>query len=77
MPEYAGAYFFLSAEITGNGSAQNTAHTLHKVPERVLPVITGGPASYTQPAVTLGAHTADNLIATVTTGWKYRLLALA
>jgi hypothetical protein len=77
MPEYFGVYFFLSAEQTGTGSAQNVAHTLGKLPERVLPFLTGGPASYSQPTITLGTHTADNLVATVTTGWKYRLMAVA
>jgi len=75
--KYLGAYTFLSPEQTGTGSAQNIAHGLDKLPERVLAFLTGGPASYTQPTITLGTHTAADLIATVTTGWKYRLAAFA
>ena len=77
MAEYEGPYTFISAEITGNGAAQSTPHTLEKVPERVVAFLTGGPATYTQPTIALGTHTATNLIATVTTGWKYRLVAHA
>lgn len=71
------ARFWLSAELTGNGSAQNTAHTLEKAPERVLVFLTGGPASYAQPTITQGTHTPAEVVVTVTTGWKYRVLALA
>ena len=76
MAEEVPARFWLSAEVTGNGAAQNTAHTLEKVPERVLVFLTGGPASYAQPTITQGAHTASEVIVTCTTGWKYRVLAL-
>lgn len=75
--KYLGAYTFVSGEQTGTGSAQNVAHGLEKVPERVIAVLTGGPATYSQPTITLGTHTATDLVATVTTGWKYRLLAFA
>ena len=77
MPDEAPAYRFLSAEQTGTGSAQDVPHTLGKTPESVIAFLTGGPASYTQPTITLGTHTAADLIATVTTGWKYRLAAFA
>jgi len=77
MPEYEGAYTFISAEQAGTGTVQNIAHTLGKVPERVVAFLTGGPASYTQPTIVLGAHDATNLVVSVTNGWKYRLLAYA
>jgi len=70
------ARFWLSAEVTGNGSAQNTAHTLERVSERVLVFLTGGPGSYAQPTITQGAHTEAAVVVTVTTGWKYRVLGL-
>lgn len=64
---------FLSAEITGNGSAQSTAHGLATVPTLVFAVpsdITGGAF-----AVAYGTHTSTNAIVTVTTGEKYRVVA--
>jgi len=75
--KYLGAYTFVSAEQTGTGSAQSIPHGLDRTPERIIPVLTGGPASYSQPTITLGTHDATNLVATVTTGWKYRLIAFA
>ena len=64
---------FLSAEITGDGSAQSTAHSLATVPTLVFAIpsdITGGAF-----AVAYGTHTDTNAIATVTTGEKYRIVA--
>ena len=64
----------LSAEVTGNGSAQSTAHTLGAVPSVVIAIpsdLTGG--AFT---VVYGTHTSTNSIATVTTGEKYRLLSI-
>ena len=64
---------FLSAEITGNGSAQSTAHGLATVPALVFAIpsdITGGAF-----AVTYGTHTTTNAIVTVTNGEKYRIVA--
>ena len=64
---------FLSAEITGDGSAQSTAHSLATVPTLVFAIpsdITGGAF-----AVAYGTHTTTNAIATVTTGEKYRIVA--
>ena len=75
MAEEQPSRIFVSAELTGTGSAQTTAHTLEKVPERVLVFLTGGPASYAQPTITQGTHDADSVFTTVTTGWKYRILA--
>jgi hypothetical protein len=75
MAEEQPARIWVSAEITGTGSAQSTAHTLERVPERVLVFLTGGPASYAQPTITQGTHTGADVVVTVTTGWKYRVLA--
>ena len=64
---------FLSAEITGNGSAQSTAHGLATVPTLVFAVpsdITGG--AFT---VAYGTHTTTTAIVTVTNGEKYRVVA--
>ena len=64
---------FLSAEITGDGSAQSTAHGLATVPTLVFAIpsdITGGAFG-----VAYGTHTTTNAIATVTTGEKYRIVA--
>lgn len=64
----------LSAEITGNGSAQSTAHTLGAVPSVVIAIpsdLTGGVFT-----VSYGTHTSTNSIATVTSGEKYRLLSI-
>lgn len=64
---------FLSDEVTGNGSAQNTAHGLGATPSLVFAIpsdLTGG--AFT---VTYGTHTSTNAIVTVTTGEKYRVVA--
>lgn len=66
---------FVSAEQTGNGAAQNIAHGLSATPTKVYIALTGGPAAYSQPTITPGTHDATNVVATVTTGWKYRVWA--
>ncbi len=78
MPDEMPTYRFKSTELTGNGSAQSTAHGLGQTPSVVIivptdtaPVTTG---AYT---VTEGAHDATNVIATVTNGKKYRIFAFA
>jgi len=68
---------FVSAEVTGNGAAQSTAHGLGVTPKQVFIALTGGPAAYAQPSIDEGAHDATNVVATVTTGWKYRIIAIA
>jgi hypothetical protein len=64
---------FLSAEITGNGSAQSTAHGLATVPTLVFAI----PSNMTAGAfvVAYGTHTDTNAIVTVTNGEKYRVVA--
>jgi len=70
----AGAVF-QSAEVTGNGASQNTAHGLGVVPSlcwAVFTNISGGAAT-----ITIGAHDATNAKFTVTNGEKYRVYAIA
>jgi len=67
------ASVFLSDEVTGNGSAQNTAHGLGTTPALVFAIpsnLTGGPC-----VVTYGTHTSTNAVVTATTGEKYRVVA--
>lgn len=69
LPAYA-----LSNEVTGNGAAQNFAHGFGVAPALVVAIpsdLTGG--AYT---VVYGVHTSTNAICTVTTGEKYRVLAI-
>ncbi len=75
MPIY-GPYIFISAEQTGTGAAQNIPHGLPFTPGIVFAQLTGGPATYTQPTITIGASDATNCVVTVTSGWKYRVEAL-
>jgi hypothetical protein len=64
---------FLSDEVTGNGSAQNTAHGLGTTPALVFAI----PSDTTGGAFTVvyGTHTTTNAIVTVTNGEKYRVVA--
>ncbi|TXH50966.1 MAG: hypothetical protein E6Q97_19355 [Desulfurellales bacterium] len=69
IPAYA-----LSNEVVGNGAAQNFAHGFGVAPALVVAIpsdLTGG--AYT---VVYGVHTSTNAICTVTTGEKYRVLAI-
>jgi hypothetical protein len=69
----ATAAMFLSAEITGNGSSQDTAHGLGATPTLVFAIpsdLSGG--AYT---VAYGTHDGTNCKVTVTTGEKYRVVA--
>lgn len=69
----ATAAMFLSAEVTGNGSEQDTAHGLGAAPSLVFVVpseLTGG--AFT---VAYGTHDGTNTKTTVTAGEKYRVVA--
>lgn len=68
-------YLFFSSEQTGTSSEQNLAHGLLGTPSRVIVTLTGGPAAYSQPTITQGAHDATNVKLTVTSGWKYQVQA--
>lgn len=70
--------YFKSAEITGNGSAQNTAHGLGVAPALVFVYPTELAADLTAGYdVVEGTHTSTNCVVTVTTGQKYRIVAIA
>lgn len=73
----AGA-LFLSAEVTGTGSAQNVAHGLGVVPSKVLVSFTELAAGLAAGAdVAEGTHTTTNVVLTVTSGLKFKVLAIA
>lgn len=67
------ASVFLSAEVTGNGSAQNTAHGLGTTPSLVFAIASDHSGG--QFTVTYGTHTSTNAVVTVTNGEKYRVVA--
>jgi len=65
---------FLSTEQTGNGASQSVAHGLGAVPSLIFAIpsdLSGG--AYT---VAYGTHTATNALVTVTSGEKYRIVAI-
>jgi hypothetical protein len=69
---------FVSTEQTGTGSAQNIAHGLGVTPLGVLIAPTDtAPATTGAYTLTEGAHDATNVVATVTTGKKFKVLAWA
>lgn len=69
---------FVSAEQTGTGAAQNIAHGLGVVPNKVVIVPTDtAPATTGAYTATQGAHDATNVIVTVTSGKKYVVMAWA
>lgn len=72
----AKALAFVSTEQTGTGSPQNIAHGLGATPSFVLPSVTEDPAG-TGFDVAEGAHDATNVVVTVTTGVKFKVLAWA
>lgn len=69
---------FISTEQTGNGSAQSIAHGLGVTPTSVLIAPTDtAPATAGDYTAAEGTHTATNVLATVTNGKKYKVMALA
>lgn len=69
---------FVSTEQTGTGSPQNIAHGLGAVPAFVFGSPTDtSPATVGVYTLTEGAHDATNIIVTVTTGKKFKVLAMA
>lgn len=75
--------FFESAEITGDGTAQSTAHGLldadfaARVPTLVWTEVTEIGTALAGPlTIVKGTHTATNIIVTATTGIKYRVFAI-
>lgn len=67
---------FISTEQTGNGSAQSIAHGLGVVPSAVFVSPTDlTPETVGQYSVVEGTHTTTNVVVTVTTGKKYKVMA--
>ena len=60
-----------SAEQTGTGSAQNIAHGLSYIPKLTVVIDQGGTVLV---AVTYGTNTITNIVVTVTSGTKFRIL---
>lgn len=69
---------FVSAELTGTGSAQNVAHGMAVVPAAVFVAPTDtNPATLGQYTVTEGTHDAANVVVTVTLSKKFKVLAIS
>lgn len=72
-----GPRFSQSAEQTGTGSSQNVAHNLGKVPNFVIVYPTDtAPATTGVYTMTEGTHTTTNVVVTVTSGKKFKVLAI-
>ena len=68
--------FFKSSEQTGTGSAQNVAHGLGVAPGLVMVYPTDtSPATAGAYAMTEGSHTSTNVVVTVTSGKKFKVVA--
>lgn len=78
---FAKAKAFVSTEQTGTGSAQNVAHGLGAAPSAVLVSITEIPDAVIDANagvdVAEGTHTTTNVVLTVTSGVKFKVLAWA
>jgi len=73
-----GTKIFVSTEQTGDGNAQNIAHTLGVAPLAVFVAPTDtAPATTGAYTVTEGVHDATNVIVTVTASKKYKVMAIA
>jgi hypothetical protein len=69
---------FISAETTATGSAQNVAHGLGVIPNKVLIAPTELAADLAAGYdVAEGSHTSTNVVLTVTSGAKFKVLAFA
>lgn len=74
----AGTALFVSAEQTGTGSPQNIAHGLGVAPAAVFTAPTDtAPATTGVYTLTEGAHDATNVVVTVTSGKKFKVMAWA
>lgn len=65
---------FVSAETTGTGSSQNVAHGLGRTPTKVIIALTEF-LSNQSVDVAEGTHTTTNVVLTVTSGVKFKVLA--
>ena len=76
LPEALLNTVFVSTEQTGTGGAQNIPHGLGRAPSVVLIAPTDtSPATVGQYTVTEGTHDATNIVVTVTSGKKFKILA--
>ena len=75
VAKLAATGYFVSTEQTGTGSSQNVAHGLSGTPSAVLVSVTEDPAG-TGFDVAEGAHDGTNVVVTVTTGVKFKVLAI-
>jgi len=80
QPNFKGIYpskqlQFLSAVETGTGASQSIAHGLGAVPVGVLVSCTDNSGSTDAFTVTEGTHTSTNVLVTVTSGAKFKVLA--
>ncbi len=66
---------FVSTELTGDAAEETIAHGLARVPTVVFTTITDNNGG-ADAVVTEGTHTATNVIVTVSTGAKYKVLAM-
>ena len=73
-----GIAMFISTEQTGTGASQNIAHGLGVAPTKVFTAPTDtSPATVGVYTLTEGAHDATNVVVTVTSGKKFKVMALA
>lgn len=73
---HANPKVFISAEATGTGSAQNIAHGLGAAPTAVLVAPTDtAPATVGVYTCVEGTHTSTNVVVTVTSGKKFKVMA--
>jgi len=72
--ETLGGVFF-SAEVTGTGSLQSTAHGLGRVPSVAFAVVSDNSGTGVQWTVVPGTHTATNAIFNVVSSVKYYIIA--
>jgi hypothetical protein len=78
MPAQSGSKLFISAEQTGTGSSQNIAHGLGVTPWKVFVAPTDlTPATVGSYSVVEGSHDSTNVVVTVTSGKKFKVLAVA
>jgi len=68
---------FVSTEQTGNGAQQSIAHGLGVVPSKVVAFMTGNPASPGASSIVAGTHDATSCLFTVTSNFKYVVMAWA
>ena len=71
MPKRLRGKYFLSAEVTGTGSAITTAHTLKRVPTITTVIISDSPDSAV--VITEGTHTSTGFVVTATAGTTYKI----